>query len=166
MDERVEREATGDSVEARQFWVHKEEGRVLARMLDRTWRTALILEGCRKALWGINRVFFPHGEQPTGLPALVEKFRHARALKEVVFAQLVAGANAAFAYVRLHRRHVPLDEILGGLPRDSDYQESYAPARRAIQQILHRTEEIIRSEERRVGKECVSTCRSRWSPYH
>src|SRR3546814_9960170 len=25
---------------------------------------------------------------------------------------------------------------------------------------------IVRSEERRVGKECVSTCRSRWSPYH
>src|SRR3546814_1098606 len=27
-------------------------------------------------------------------------------------------------------------------------------------------EEDHRSEERRVGKECVSTCRSRWSPYH
>src|SRR3546814_2811416 len=25
---------------------------------------------------------------------------------------------------------------------------------------------LPRSEERRVGKECVSTCRSRWSPYH
>src|SRR3546814_11823528 len=25
---------------------------------------------------------------------------------------------------------------------------------------------LSRSEERRVGKECVSTCRSRWSPYH
>src|SRR3546814_14188497 len=24
----------------------------------------------------------------------------------------------------------------------------------------------LRSEARRVGKECVSTCRSRWSPYH
>src|SRR3546814_2146301 len=24
----------------------------------------------------------------------------------------------------------------------------------------------LRSEERRVGKACVSTCRSRWSPYH
>src|SRR3546814_3918302 len=24
----------------------------------------------------------------------------------------------------------------------------------------------LRSEESRVGKECVSTCRSRWSPYH
>src|SRR3546814_12816284 len=27
-------------------------------------------------------------------------------------------------------------------------------------------EQCARSEERRVGKECVSTCRSRWSPYH
>src|SRR3546814_12285662 len=27
-------------------------------------------------------------------------------------------------------------------------------------------EDKVRSEERRVGKECVSTCRSRWSPYH
>src|SRR3546814_1731883 len=30
---------------------------------------------------------------------------------------------------------------------------------------LHRLDHP-RSEERRVGKECVSTCRSRWSPYH
>src|SRR3546814_15048829 len=28
-----------------------------------------------------------------------------------------------------------------------------------------RTPHAVRSEERRVGKECVSTCRSRWSPY-
>src|SRR3546814_16007792 len=27
------------------------------------------------------------------------------------------------------------------------------------------TQNAKRSEERRVGKECVSTCRSRWSPY-
>src|SRR3546814_12980395 len=25
---------------------------------------------------------------------------------------------------------------------------------------------LVRSEERRVGKECVSTCSTRWSPYH
>src|SRR3546814_15673029 len=29
-----------------------------------------------------------------------------------------------------------------------------------------RVSQATRSEERRVGKECVSTCRSRWSPYH
>src|SRR3546814_7036071 len=34
-----------------------------------------------------------------------------------------------------------------------------APCCRAV-------EKARRSEERRVGKECVSTCRSRWSPYH
>src|SRR3546814_4113 len=36
--------------------------------------------------------------------------------------------------------------------------------------VLQRRTKVLaepsRSEERRVGKECVSTCRSRWSPYH
>src|SRR3546814_17583740 len=31
---------------------------------------------------------------------------------------------------------------------------------------LRLVEADLRSEERRVGKECVRTCRSRWSPYH
>src|SRR3546814_4151239 len=35
-------------------------------------------------------------------------------------------------------------------------------AGRRMKSLLHRR----RSEERRVGKECVSTCRSRWSQYH
>src|SRR3546814_7235075 len=39
-----------------------------------------------------------------------------------------------------------------------------------ILEVLGRACRVIdkgdRSEERRVGKECVSTCRSRWSPYH
>src|SRR3546814_19300783 len=39
--------------------------------------------------------------------------------------------------------------------------DAITPATRAI--FL---ESPGRSEERRVGKECVSTCRSRWSPYH
>src|SRR3546814_20724586 len=32
--------------------------------------------------------------------------------------------------------------------------------------VNHGVLKASRSEERRVGKECVSTCRSRWSPYH
>src|SRR3546814_18749746 len=31
---------------------------------------------------------------------------------------------------------------------------------------MEQTGGVFRSEERRVGKECVSTCRFRWSPYH
>src|SRR3546814_12932836 len=36
----------------------------------------------------------------------------------------------------------------------------------AYQRIMLRDAPSVRSEERRVGKEWVSTCRSRWSPYH
>src|SRR3546814_7063136 len=49
-------------------------------------------------------------------------------------------------------------------------RNGHACARRK-QQILERQAGLRhgpyrRSEERRVGKECVSTCRARWSPYH
>src|SRR3546814_12583556 len=50
-----------------------------------------------------------------------------------------------------------------------DWRFSYLN-RRARQEIARSGTDLvgtfIRSEERRVGKECVSTCRSRWSPYH
>src|SRR3546814_12686830 len=36
----------------------------------------------------------------------------------------------------------------------------------AVRLTPPRVMSLERSEERRVGKECVSTCRSRWSPYH
>src|SRR3546814_8138770 len=40
----------------------------------------------------------------------------------------------------------------------------FAAEREPLDEAKH--DEQDRSEERRVGKECVSTCRSRWSPYH
>src|SRR3546814_2007278 len=47
-------------------------------------------------------------------------------------------------------------------PRDTKFR-SATRVRDAIDTALGGS---LRSEERRVGKECVSTCRSRWSPYH
>src|SRR3546814_7035319 len=57
-----------------------------------------------------------------------------------------------------HRCATLLEGFLGHAlgPDDIWHQATVAP--------LVRDEP--RSEERRVGKECVSTCRSRWSPYH
>src|SRR3546814_15279743 len=46
---------------------------------------------------------------------------------------------------------------------ESGLAEELQPLVRQFNQVLQRVE---RSEERRVGKECVSTCRSRWSPYN
>src|SRR3546814_15658142 len=41
-----------------------------------------------------------------------------------------------------------------------------AAAEPAVFHVTSLSSRIRRSEERRVGKECVSTCRSRWSPVH
>ena len=38
--------------------------------------------------------------------------------------------------------------------------------RKELAQRLSGVHERVRSEERRVGKECATSCRSRWSPYH
>src|SRR3546814_18295294 len=50
-----------------------------------------------------------------------------------------------------------IEEVLRPLPRVA---AGIATDRAAVARAL-----AARSEERRVGKECVSTCRSRWSPY-
>src|SRR3546814_11797464 len=46
--------------------------------------------------------------------------------------------------------------------------ESLAAARRtqSAREARARTTRFLRQEERRVGREWVGTCRSRWSPYH
>src|SRR3546814_6358733 len=63
-----------------------------------------------------------------------------------------------YVYIALNRTFRP------------DYFIKYSELERVEQpgQIRHPIirEALTRSEERRVGKECVSTCRSRWSPYN
>src|SRR3546814_17995414 len=58
---------------------------------------------------------------------------------------------------------------LSASPRLCANQFFFAPSRYSLFVLFAvlqpRNHAMIRSEERRVGKECVSTCRSRWSPY-
>src|SRR3546814_18886568 len=49
-------------------------------------------------------------------------------------------------------------ELAGGIGEGFSYNLGYTYTKAQL--------EADRSEERRVGKECVRTCRSRWSPYH
>src|SRR3546814_18131224 len=69
-------------------------------------------------------------------------------------------------------------ESVGAMREDYEHQldARYAAARGFVDAIIHpeETADVLamalrtalhRSEERRVGKECISTCRSRWSPY-
>src|SRR3546814_6042807 len=58
--------------------------------------------------------------------------------------------------------------LLRAIP--GEYQNDETTCRRVSRHVLAGTGWLrsggTRSEERRVGKECVSTGRSRWSPYH
>src|SRR3546814_11913446 len=54
-----------------------------------------------------------------------------------------------------------------GLPKgDYHIERVFENGRVQLRDMRGRKHRVERSEERRVGKECVSTCRSRWSPYH
>src|SRR3546814_8170932 len=46
------------------------------------------------------------------------------------------------------------------------YTHDMLPALERHRASMPSIRHYLRSEERRVGKECVSTCRCRWSPYH
>src|SRR3546814_17230638 len=73
-----------------------------------------------------------------GDPADINGAGHVDAILRAVEGQRVA----AILCTHTHRDHSP----------------AAAPLREATG--------ALRSDERRVGKECASTCRSRWSPYH
>src|SRR3546814_11933374 len=72
---------------------------------------------------------------------------------------------------------IPVGSTLVASRRASDLQGQFVSAAEAegwrsdnamcfAADTMENLQQHYRSEERRVGKECVSTCRSRWSPYH
>src|SRR3546814_5695720 len=83
----------------------------------------------------------------------------------------ISGAGPASVTLRLD---LPIRCLLAvpSRPCGPDHGEGKAPklasceASSSRHQRSRRSGQMGRSEERRVGKECVRTCRSRWSPYH
>src|SRR3546814_3984285 len=65
--------------------------------------------------------------------------------------------------ISLNEKHYEYDRTTKCTIHDCDTE--HGDTRFLTEKKMQR-QTILRSEERRVGKECVSTCRSRWSPYH
>ena len=88
---------------------------------------------------------------------------------------VVQGSSARLA---ADDKDSPVDAVVIGIVDTVDLGKQHHETRRAslngLGTLEHRLREADvapdrlgkRSEERRVGKECVSLCRSRWSPYH
>src|SRR3546814_16303384 len=102
---------------------------------------------------------------PRNLAALADDGRHV----SIAFQR---GAKAEVDVSQVMRRRLTLT--------GSTLRARSADFKAALADEIHRTvwprpaagdwkpamDQSFRSAERRVGKECVSTCRSRWSPYH
>src|SRR3546814_14729800 len=110
--------------------------------------------------------------------SLFRSHRHAEAFLAAIAAALAHQRVDEHALGRIeHQPALASTPLLGGAGLIVDQD---AGAFHRAQLLLHGIERIAvfkahavrklaaipRSEERRVGKECVSTCRSRWSPYH
>src|SRR3546814_6652162 len=89
----------------------------------------------------------------------------------MVFAYMCIHVVACF-FFSSRRRHTRCALVTGvqtcalpiwALPRGGHHPHPDLPRRPLRERPVPGA---LRSEERRVGKECVSTCRSRWSPYH
>src|SRR3546814_15367251 len=71
----------------------------------------------------------------------------------------------------ISREHVKNNQDVRKILTDRNIQHESLPPAEDVKQVERRLKAEAkklpkRSEERRVGKECVSTCRSRWSPSH
>src|SRR3546814_20746002 len=95
-----------------------------------------------------------------------EEVERVRQLIRAVSARVPVDAAALLAGEPLDR----IAEVLGRLPKRlvRDILEHLPPESRPMDPMSITTEMMVpgRSEERRVGKGCVRTCRSRWSAAH
>src|SRR3546814_9253860 len=91
----------------------------------------------------------------------------------LVFRYALLYVDVFFFFFSSRRRHTRCALVTGvqtcALPifdRGGRIEAIVAIAAGRRRGLAEMPEQDRRSEERRVGKECVSTCRSRWSPYH
>src|SRR3546814_6827610 len=74
------------------------------------------------------------------------------------------------AFGKRTMRYAEVSEHFTGVALELTPTAEFKPAKAvpsvSARQLTGPVTGLWRSEERRVGKECVSTCRSRWSPYH
>src|SRR3546814_18819487 len=92
---------------------------------------------------------------------------------------ILSSAETLFVKQGYHRTSVDQIAAAANLTKGAVYVH-FEDKQKVLMVLLERAEQQVinpilerladpgvpRSEERRVGNECVSTCRSRWSPYH
>ena len=143
MEQRVAQEEKGNSSGAQYFWSDAPRAKILARMLDRVWRSAFLLQSCHTTLSKVHRLLFPHNPQPQGLNALMNQFWDGKAVKTMFNAQLVAGANIALAYFSKHRPAFAIHKVMSTLPDEQHYTQTLGAARWMVRQVQDQSERLV-----------------------
>src|SRR3546814_20745680 len=98
------------------------------------------------------------------LPLPLGRIRQADLARQPAPIGEVTNLGVAVPIHRIIRRHILRPLARQGADKLALIGEVVAPVMELHPVTVSR--QADRSEERRVGKECVSPCRSRWSPYH
>src|SRR3546814_16962526 len=80
--------------------------------------------------------------------------------------ELSLGIRRAHDFITAGAPHPLQEAAVTALNLPDSYYVYLRETYQARRDLLLGKAEEARSEERRVGKECVSKCRSRWLPYH
>ena len=105
---------------AHPFWADRGKGVTLATLQDRTGQAHSFVETCRATLEKIHLALFPLDETPQEMKALLQRFRQGEAIDSFVRAQLIAGAEAALAIVKILYPSVDLAAVGRGPPPGPD----------------------------------------------
>ena len=85
----------------------------------------------------------------------------------IVDADPKSDVSAGFGYRECDDSNETLAALMDAVMKDEDIpSDCYIRHQAEGIDIIYSNIGLARSEERRVGKECLRLCRSRWSPYH
>ena len=70
VEERLDNVTDNPTTGRQHFWLDRLHARTLATLKDHAWRSAQLLELCRRAFVRLNETLFPTGPQPQGIHAL------------------------------------------------------------------------------------------------
>src|SRR3546814_1695120 len=122
-------------------------------------------QGRRAFAPGIGRSLLAGGQRPDDVD---EEKRHADGHDHIAVARQLVVARVRIRIVGIASRHAVEPEEVHREEQHVDADEEH-PEMELAQELVILLPPLLAEhtpEERRVGKEGVSTCRSRWSPYH
>ena len=126
---------------------------------------------CRDCLDYLHNYLYPLNPCPDGLTKLLEKFNDGSRILKFIYREMISGAWAALARVKIHHPQIDLDAIAKGFPSDSPpevdmrpyYAVSFEQAREIIRQDHAATRRIRRNEGRDIAEmSCVPELSTRY----